>query len=66
MKTYRVAQRSMYILLRAITGGDRQVYRLLENLSTDKIFKLQAVRSWGGAVKKIYILLGADFINCEF
>ena len=50
----------MYIFLRAVTGGDRQAYRLLENLSTDKIFKLQAVRSWGGAVEKIYIPLGAD------
>ena len=46
----RVARGSMYIFLRAVTGGDRQAYRLLENLSTDKIFKLQDVRSWGGAV----------------
>ena len=46
----KVARGSMYIFLRAVTGGDRQAYRLHENLSTDKIFKLQAVRSWGGAV----------------
>ena len=28
---YRVARGSMYIFLRAVTGGDRQAYRLLEN-----------------------------------
>ena len=44
-------RKDIYIIFRAITGGDQQAYRLIKNSILYWIFNLQAVRSWGGAVK---------------